>query len=157
MPRRREVPKRELAPDPLYNSTLVSKFINTVMGGGKRSTAERILYRSFDIIKERSGDDPLKVFKKALDNVRPSLEVKSRRVGGSNYQVPIEVNPNRRLSLSIRWLVNYARNRGDGKTMQEKLANELLDASNLRGGAVKKREDTHRMAEANKAFAHYRW
>ncbi len=157
MPRRREVPKRELAADPLYNSTLVSKFINTVMGGGKRSTAERILYRSFDIIKERSGDDPLKVFKKALDNVRPSLEVKSRRVGGSNYQVPIEVNPNRRLSLSIRWLVNYARNRGDGKTMQEKLANELLDASNLRGGAVKKREDTHRMAEANKAFAHYRW
>ncbi len=157
MPRRREVPKRELAPDPLYNSTLVSKFINTVMGGGKRSTAERILYRSFDIIKERSGDDPLKVFKKALDNVRPSLEVKSRRVGGSNYQVPIEVNPNRRLSLSIRWLVNYARQRGDGKTMQEKLASELLDASNLRGGAVKKREDTHRMAEANKAFAHYRW
>ena len=157
MPRRREIPKRELAADPLYNSTLVSKFINTVMGGGKRSTAERILYRSFDIIKERSGDDPLKVFKKALDNVRPSLEVKSRRVGGSNYQVPIEVNPNRRLSLSIRWLVNYARNRGDGKTMQEKLANELLDASNLRGGAVKKREDTHRMAEANKAFAHYRW
>ena len=157
MPRRREIPKRELAADPLYNSTLVSKFINTVMSGGKRSTAERILYKSFDIIKERSSDDPLKVFKKALDNVRPSLEVKSRRVGGSNYQVPIEVNPNRRLSLSIRWLVNYARNRGDGKTMQEKLANELLDASNLRGGAVKKREDTHRMAEANKAFAHYRW
>ena len=157
MPRRREIPKRELAADPLYNSTLVSKFINTVMSGGKRSTAERILYRSFDIIKERSGDDPLKVFKKALDNVRPSLEVKSRRVGGSNYQVPIEVNPNRRMSLSIRWLVSYARNRGDGKTMQEKLANELLDASNLRGGAVKKREDTHRMAEANKAFAHYRW
>ena len=157
MPRRREIPKRELAPDPLYNSTLVSKFINTVMSGGKRSTAERILYQSFNIIKERSGDDPLKVFKKALDNVRPSLEVKSRRVGGSNYQVPIEVNPNRRMSLSIRWLVSYARNRGDGKTMQEKLANELLDASNLRGGAVKKREDTHRMAEANKAFAHYRW
>ncbi len=157
MPRRREIPKRELAADPLYNSTLVSKFINTVMGGGKRSTAERILYRSFDIIKERSGDDPLKVFKKALDNVRPSLEVKSRRVGGSNYQVPIEVNPNRRLSLSIRWLVGYARQRGDGKTMQEKLASELLDASNLRGGAVKKREDTHRMAEANKALAHYRW
>ena len=157
MPRRREIPKRELAADPLYNSTLVSKFINTVMSGGKRSTAERILYKSFDIIKERSGDDPLKVFKKALDNVRPSLEVKSRRVGGSNYQVPIEVTPSRRMSLSIRWLVSYARNRGDGKTMQEKLANELLDASNLRGGAVKKREDTHRMAEANKAFAHYRW
>jgi small subunit ribosomal protein S7 len=157
MPRRREIPKRELAPDPLYSSTLVSKFINTVMSDGKRSTAERILYRSFDIIKERTGDDPLKVFKKALDNVKPSLEVKSRRVGGSNYQVPVEVNPNRRLSLSIRWLVTYARQRGDGKTMQEKFANELLDASNLRGGAVKKREDTHRMAEANKAFAHYRW
>ncbi len=157
MPRRREVPKRELAADPLYGSTLVSKFINTVMRGGKRSTAERILYKSFDIIKERSGDDPLKVFKKALDNVKPSLEVKSRRVGGSNYQVPVEVNPNRRLSLSIRWLVSHARSRGDGKTMQEKFANELLDAANLRGGAVKKREDTHRMAEANKAFAHYRW
>ncbi len=157
MPRRREIPKRELAPDPLYNSALVSKFINTVMRDGKRSTAERILYKSFDIIKERTGDDPLKVFKKALDNVKPSLEVKSRRVGGSNYQVPVEVNPNRRLSLSIRWLVTYARQRGDGKTMQEKFANELLDASNLRGGAVKKREDTHRMAEANKAFAHYRW
>jgi small subunit ribosomal protein S7 len=157
MPRRREIPKRELAPDPVYGSTLVSKFINTVMSDGKRSTAERILYKSFDIIKERTGDDPLKVFKKALDNVKPSLEVKSRRVGGSNYQVPIEVNPNRRLSLSIRWIVAYARSRGDGKTMQEKFANELLDASNRRGGAVKKREDVHRMAEANKAFAHYRW
>ena len=157
MPRRREIPKRELPADPLYNSTLVSKFINTVMHGGKRSTAERILYKSFDIIKERTGDDPLKVFKKAVENVKPALEVKSRRVGGSNYQVPVEVNPNRRLSLSIRWLVGYARQRGDGKTMQEKLANELLDASNLRGGAVKKREDVHRMAEANKAFAHYRW
>ena len=157
MPRRREIPKRELAADPLYNSVLVSKFINTVMHDGKRSTAERILYQSFDIIKERTGDDPLKVFKKALDNVKPSLEVKSRRVGGSNYQVPIEVNVNRRLSLAIRWLVSYSRSRGDGKTMEEKLANELLDASNMRGGAVKKREDTHRMAEANKAFAHYRW
>jgi small subunit ribosomal protein S7 len=157
MPRRREVPKREVPPDPLYASPLVTKFINTVMKEGKRSKAEAILYRSFDIIKEKTGDDPLKVFKKAVDNVKPALEVKSRRVGGSNYQVPIEVNPNRRLSLSIRWLVSYARSRGDGKTMQEKLANELLDASNLRGGAVKKREDTHRMAEANKAFAHYRW
>jgi small subunit ribosomal protein S7 len=157
MPRRREVPKREQVPDALYQSPLVTKFINTIMSQGKRSTAERILYQSFDLIKERSGDDPLKVFKKAVDNVKPSLEVKSRRVGGSNYQVPIEVNPNRRLSLSIRWLVGYARSRGDGKTMQEKLANELLDAANLRGGAVKKREDTHRMAEANKAFAHYRW
>ena len=157
VPRRREIPKRDIAPDPLYDSPLVSKFINCVMSDGKRSTAERILYRSFDIIKEKTGDDPLKVFKKAIDNVKPSLEVKSRRVGGSNYQVPVEVNPNRRLSLSLRWIVGYATARGDGKTMQEKLANELMDAANLRGGAVKKREDTHRMAEANKAFAHYRW
>ena len=157
MPRRRVIAKREVLPDAVYSSTLVTKFVNTVMNQGKRSTAELILYRSFDIIRERTGDDPLKVFKKAVDNVKPSLEVKSRRVGGSNYQVPIEVNPNRRLSLSIRWLVGYARSRGDGKTMQEKLANELMDAANLRGGAVKKREDTHRMAEANKAFAHYRW
>jgi small subunit ribosomal protein S7 len=157
MPRRREIAKREIPADALYGSPLVTKFINTIMQEGKRSTAEKILYRSFDIIKERSGDDPLKIFKKAVDNVKPSLEVKSRRVGGSNYQVPIEVNPNRRLSLSIRWLVSFSRSRGDGKTMEEKLANELLDAANLRGGAVKKREDTHRMAEANKAFAHYRW
>jgi len=157
MPRRRVIAKREAVPDPIYSSALLTKFINTVMKRGKRSTAEQILYKSLDIIKEKTGDDPLKVFKKAIDNVKPSLEVKSRRVGGSNYQVPIEVNPNRRLSLSIRWLVTYARARGDGKTMEEKLANEFLDASNLRGGAVKKREDTHRMAEANKAFAHYRW
>ena len=157
MPRRAEVQARTPEADGVYTSTLVTQVINKVMLDGKKSTAERILYQSFDIIKERTGDDPLKVFKKALDNVKPSLEVKSRRVGGSNYQVPVEVNPNRRLSLSIRWLVTYARSRGDGKTMQEKLANELLDASNLRGGAVKKREDTHRMAEANKAFAHYRW
>jgi small subunit ribosomal protein S7 len=157
MPRRREVPRREPPPDPIYNSALVSKFVNCVMRRGKKSIAERIMYRSLDIIREKTGDDPLKVFKKAIENVKPSLEVKSRRVGGSNYQVPVEVNPNRRLSLSIRWLVAYARQRGDGKTMEEKLANELLDASNLRGGAVKKKEDTHRMAEANKAFAHYRW
>jgi small subunit ribosomal protein S7 len=157
MPRRRVIARREPVGDALHDSPLVTKFINTIMTQGKRSTAERILYQSFDLIKERSGDDPLKVFKKAVDNVKPALEVKSRRVGGSNYQVPIEVNPNRRLSLSIRWLVGFARARGDGKTMQEKLANELLDAANLRGGAVKKREDTHRMAEANKAFAHYRW
>ncbi len=157
MPRRRDVQKREVPPDPIYNSTLVTKFVRCVMKNGKRSTAEGILYGSFDIIRERTGDDPLKVFKKALDNVKPSLEVKSRRVGGSNYQVPIEVNQNRRLSLSIRWLSSYARVRGDGKTMKERLANELLDASNLRGGSVKKREDTHRMADANKAFAHYRW
>ena len=157
MPRRREIAKREVPPDPLYGNPLVTKFVRTVMKNGKRSTAEGIVYGSLSIIKERTGDDPVKVFKKALDNVKPSLEVKSRRVGGSNYQVPVEVNPNRRLSLSIRWLTMYARTRGDGKTMREKLANELLDASNLRGGAVKKREDTHRMAEANKAFAHYRW
>ena len=157
MPRRRVVSKREIPADPLYQSALVTKFINCVMTDGKRSTAERIFYKSFDIIKDKTADDPLKVFKKAVENVKPSLEVKSRRVGGSNYQVPVEVNPNRRLSLGIRWLVSYAEERGDGKTMQEKLAMEFLDASNLRGGAVKKREDTHRMAEANKAFAHYRW
>jgi small subunit ribosomal protein S7 len=157
MPRRRIVAKRELPADGVYGSQLVTKFINCMMSDGKQSTAMSIVYGSFDIVKEKSGDDPLKIFKKALDNVKPSLEVKSRRVGGSNYQVPIEVNPNRRLSLSIRWLVGYARSRGDGKTMQEQLAHELLDAANLRGGAVKKREDVHRMAEANKAFAHYRW
>ena len=157
MPRRRIVAKRELPADGVYGSQLVTKFINCMMSDGKQSTAMSIVYGSFEIVKEKSGDDPVKIFKKALDNVKPSLEVKSRRVGGSNYQVPIEVNPNRRLSLSIRWLVGYARSRGDGKTMQEKLANELLDAANLRGGAVKKREDMHRMAEANKAFAHYRW
>ena len=157
MPRRREIPKRDIPADPIYQSALVSKFINCVMSDGKRSTAERIIYKAFDIVKEKSGDDPLKVFKKAIDNVKPSLEVKSRRVGGSNYQVPVEVNPNRRMSLALRWMASYARERGDGKTMQEKLANEFLDAANLRGGAVKKREDTHRMAEANKAFAHYRW
>ena len=157
MPRRREVTKREVPADPLYNSTLVTKFVRMLMKGGKRNVAERTLYGSLDIIKNRTGDDPLKIFKKAVDNTKPSLEVKSRRVGGSNYQVPIDVSPNRRLSLSIRWITSYARSRGDGKTMREKLANELIDASNLRGGSVKRREDTHRMAEANKAFAHYRW
>ena len=157
MPRKKHIAKREPAADPIYENSLVTRFVNSLMTGGKRSTAERIIYKSFDIIKEKTSDDPLKVFKKAVDNVKPSLEVKSRRVGGSNYQVPVEVNPNRRLSLSIRWIVGYATSRGDGKTMQEKLANELLDAANLRGGAVKKREDVHRMAEANKAFAHYRW
>lgn len=131
--------------------------MRTVMKSGKRSTAEGLLYGSLELVKERTGEDPLKVFKKALENVKPSLEVKSRRVGGSNYQVPIEVNPNRRMSLSMRWLSSYARSRGDGKTMKEKLANEFIDASNLRGASVKRREDTHRMAEANKAFAHYRW
>ena len=158
MPRRREIPKRELAADPLYNSTLVTKFINTVMRDGKRSTAERILYKSFDIIKERTGDDPLKVFKKALDNVKPSLEVKSRRVGGSQLPGAGRSEPEPPPVAEHPLAGRATRDsRGDGKTMQEKLANELLDASNLRGGAVKKREDTHRMAEANKAFAHYRW
>ena len=157
MPRRRVIQKRVVPADPIYDSTLVTKFVRMIMQGGKRSVAEGIVYGSLDIIKERTGDDPLKVFKKALNNVQPSLEVKSRRVGGSNYQVPVEVSPNRRLSLSIRWLATSARQRGDGKTMRAKLANELIDASNLRGGSVKKREDTHRMAEANKAFAHYRW
>ena len=157
MPRRRVVAKREILPDPLYNSQLVTKFINSVMSQGKKSTAEGILYGALNRVAEKTQDDPMKAFKKAIENVKPALEVKSRRVGGSNYQVPVEVNPNRRLSLSIRWIVGFARDRGDGKTMQEKLANELLDAANLRGGAVKKREDVHRMAEANKAFAHYRW
>ena len=157
MPRRREIAKREVPADPIYGSTLVTKFISTIMKDGKRSTAERIMYKALSIVQEKTGDEPVKTFKKAIENAKPSLEVKSRRVGGSNYQVPIEVNPNRRLSLSIRWLVGYSRSRGDGKTMEEKLANELMDAANLRGGAVKKREDTHRMAEANKAYAHYRW
>ena len=157
MPRRREVAKRRILPDPKFQDRLLAKFINDMMRRGEKSVAERVAYKALDLVQQRTNDDPLKVFKKALDNVKPSLEVKSRRVGGSNYQVPVEVNPNRRLSLSIRWLVGFARSRGDGKTMQEKLANELLDAANLRGGAVKKREDTHRMAEANKAFAHYRW
>ena len=157
MPRRREVPKREVPADPVYDSTLVTKFVRMIMKSGKRSVAEGIVYGSLDIIRERTGDEPLKVFRKAVDNVKPTLEVKSRRVGGSNYQVPVEVSQNRRLSLSIRWLSSYARARGDGKTMREKLANELIDAANLRGASVKRREDTHRMAEANKAFAHYRW
>src|SRR5438045_3755566 len=145
MTRRRAVPKREVPLDPIYSSALVTKFISTLMSDGKRNTAEKIMYASMTAIQEKTGDDPLKVFKKAIENVKPALEVKSRRVGGSNYQVPVEVNPNRRLSLSIRWLVGFARDRGDGKTMQEKLANELMDAANLRGGAVKKREDEHRI------------
>lgn len=156
MPRRREVPKRTPLPDPIYNSNLVSSFVNVIMKQGKKSTAEQIVYRAFDKIRERTSEDPLKVFKKAVDNVKPTLEVKSRRVGGSNYQVPIEVRPERRTSLALRWLAGFARSRPE-KTMVEKLANELMDASAMRGGAVKKREDTHRMAEANKAFAHYRW
>ena len=156
MPRRREVPKREILPDPLYNSQLVTKFVNVVMKDGKKSVAERILYDALEAIRQRTNDDPMKVFKKAIENVKPALEVKSRRVGGSTYQVPVEVRPNRRTSLAIRWLIDYADQRGE-KTMREKLAAELLDAANLRGGAVKKKDDTHKMAEANKAFAHYRW
>jgi small subunit ribosomal protein S7 len=156
MPRRREVPKREILPDPLYNSQLVTKFVNTVMERGKKSLAESILYGALNKVAEKTQDDPMKTFKKAIENVKPALEVKSRRVGGSTYQVPVEVRPNRRTSLAIRWLIEYAEQRGE-KTMREKLAAELLDASNLRGGAVKKKDDTHKMAEANKAFAHYRW
>lgn len=156
MPRRREVPKRLAPPDALYNSALVSKFINIIMKNGKKSIAETVVYRSFDKVRERTQEDPLKIFKKAVDNIKPSLEVKSRRVGGSNYQVPVEVRPERRTSLSLRWLANYARSRPE-KTMIERLAAEITDAANSRGGAIKKREDTHRMAEANKAFAHYRW
>ena len=156
MPRKREVPKRHINPDPKHGDTLVAKFINILMLGGKRSTAERIMYGCFDIIGERTGDDPVRVFRKAVDNVKPQLEVKSRRVGGSNYQVPVEVRPERKTALAMRWLVGYARSRGD-KTMTEKLAGEFMDAASNRGAAVKKKEDTHRMAEANKAFAHYRW
>ncbi len=156
MPRKGNVPRREVLPDPLYNSTLVSKFVNCLMWQGKKSTAENIFYDALKIIQEKTNDDPLKVFKKAVDSVKPVLEVKTRRVGGANYQVPVEVNPNRRTSLSIRWLVGYSRERKE-KSMEEKLAAELMDAANNRGSAIKKREDVHKMAEANKAFAHYRW
>ena len=156
MPRRGTVPKREVLPDPLYNSALVTKFINCMMYGGKRSTAQRMLYDAMNQVQSKTQDDPLKVFKKAVDNVKPTLEVKSRRVGGSNYQVPVEVNPARRTSLALRWLISFARKRPE-RSMVAKLANELMDAANMRGGAVKKKEDTHKMAEANKAFAHYRW
>ena len=156
MPRRRVVAKREILPDPLYNSQLVTKFINSVMGAGRKSLAEGILYGALNRVAEKTQDDPMKAFKKAIENVKPALEVKSRRVGGSTYQVPVEVRPNRRTSLAIRWIIEYAASRGE-KTMREKLAAEFLDAANLRGGAVKKKDDTHKMAEANKAFAHYRW
>jgi len=156
MPRRAIIQRREVVPDPKYQSRLVAKFINTMMKRGKRSVAERMMYRALDVMGERSKQDPLKLFKQAVDNVKPALEVKSRRVGGSTYQVPVEVRPERRTALSMRWLVGFSRNRSE-KTMQERLAGELLDAANNRGASVKKREDTHRMAEANKAFAHYRW
>ena len=156
MPRRRGVPRREVTPDPVYQSAVVSKFINVLMQGGKKSTSERIFYDAMELVRNRTKDDPLKIFKRALDNVRPNLEVTARRVGGSTYQVPVEVSTVRRNSLAMRWLKTCSRQR-PGKTMRDKLAAEIVDASNNAGGAVKKREDTHRMAEANKAFAHYRW
>ena len=156
MPRRGNVPKREILPDPIYNSVLVTKLVNSIMLDGKKGVAQKVVYGAFDIIKEKTGQEPLDVFTAAMENIMPSLETKSRRVGGSNYQVPVEVRPERRQTLGLRWLTNYSRNRGE-KTMKERLAAELMDAANNTGAAVKKREDTHKMAEANKAFAHYRW
>ena len=156
MPRRGGVPKREVLPDPVYNSVILTKFINQVMLDGKKGVAEKIVYGAFDIIREKTGKDPMEVFDEAMKNVMPVLEVKARRVGGANYQVPIEVRADRRQTLGIRWIVMYTRKRG-GKSMEEKLAAELMDAANNMGASVKKREDTHKMAEANKAFAHYRW
>jgi small subunit ribosomal protein S7 len=156
MPRRRIAQRREVLPDPVYNSALVTKFINGVMWGGKKSTAEGIFYGAMEQIGEKAGEEPLKVFKRAIDNTKPTVEVKSRRVGGSTYQVPIEVHQERRGALAIRWIVSYARGRNE-KTMMDRLSAEILDAANNRGNAVKKKEDTHRMADANKAFAHYKW
>ncbi|WP_202081235.1 30S ribosomal protein S7 [Caldalkalibacillus salinus] len=156
MPRKGPVTRRDVLPDPVYNSKLVTRLINRIMLDGKRGVAQRILYNAFDLIQERTGQEPMEVFDEALKNIMPVLEVKARRVGGSNYQVPVEVRPDRRTTLGLRWLVNYARLRGE-KTMEERLAAEIIDASNNTGSAVKKREDVHKMAEANKAFAHYRW
>jgi small subunit ribosomal protein S7 len=156
MPRRREVPKRKVNPDPKYQDRLVTKFINVVMYKGKKSAGEGVVYKAFSLVEDRAKEEALKVFKRALDAVKPAVEVKSRRVGGANFQVPVEVRPERRVALGLRWLRDAARERGE-RTMMERLANEILDAAQGRGGAVKKREDTHRMAEANKAFAHYRW
>jgi small subunit ribosomal protein S7 len=156
MPRKGTVERRETPADPVFGNPLVEKMINCLMHEGKKSTAQRIVYSSLEVIRQKTSDDPLKAFKKALENVKPALEVKSRRVGGANYQVPVEVNRNRQTSLSLRWIIGYARARSE-KSMVDKLAGELLDAANNRGGAIKKRDDTHRMAEANKAFAHYRW
>ncbi len=156
MSRRRDVPKRDVAPDPVYSSRLVSRFINQSMARGKKSVSERNFYAAMNLIQERTGEDPLRIFKKAVDRVKPMVETKSRRVGGSTYQVPIEVSTRRQTSLAIRWLVGYARARHE-KTMRERLANELADAANDRGGAVRRKMDVHRMAEANRAFAHYRW
>lgn len=156
MPRRGFIAKREVLADPMYNSVVVTKLINNIMLDGKKGVAQQIVYDAFDIIREKTGKDPLDVFNQALDNIMPVLEVKARRVGGANYQVPIEVRPDRRQTLGLRWLTLYARNRSE-RTMRERLANEIMDAMGNTGGAVKKREDTHKMAEANKAFAHYRW
>ncbi|MEY8739751.1 30S ribosomal protein S7 [Bacillales bacterium AN1005] len=156
MPRKGSVTKRDVLPDPVYNSKLVTRLINRIMLDGKRGVAQSILYNAFKLIQERTGNDPMEVFETAIKNIMPVLEVKARRVGGANYQVPIEVKPERRTALGLRWLVNYSRNRGE-KTMEERLAAEIIDASNNTGASVKKREDTHKMAEANKAFAHYRW
>jgi len=156
VPRRGFVKKREVLPDPVFLSPLATRFINALMRDGKKATAQGIFYGAMDIVRAKTSDDPLKVFKKAVDNVKPTVEVKSRRVGGATYQVPVEVPHERRLSLSIRWVISFAQARGE-KTMREKLAYELLDASNYQGGAIRKKDDTHRMAEANKAFAHYRW
>jgi small subunit ribosomal protein S7 len=156
MPRRREVPKRIIAPDPRYQDRQIAKFTNVLMRRGKKSTAQSILYGAFDLVEERTKEDPLKIFRRAMENVRPRIEVKSRRVGGATYQVPLEVRPERSNALAMRWIIQYAGARA-GKSMREKLAAEILDASTERGEAVKKREDTHRMADANKAYAHYRW
>jgi small subunit ribosomal protein S7 len=156
MPRRRVADKRDILPDPKFNSKVVSKFVNALMESGKKSTAERSCYGAFDILQQKTGNDPLKVFKTALENVKPVLEVKPRRVGGATYQVPVEIRPHRRNALAFRWLINYSRARSE-KTMPEKLAGELLDAFNNTGSSIKKKEDTHKMAEANKAFAHFRW
>ncbi|AAR36254.1 30S ribosomal protein S7 [Geobacter sulfurreducens] len=156
MPRRREVAKRVILPDPKFNDRVVAKLVSVIMLDGKKSTAERALYGALDIVSQKAGEEPVKVLKKCLDNIKPMLGVKSRRVGGSTYQVPVEVRADRRVSLAMRWLVRYANERSE-KTITDKLAGEILDAYNNRGAAVKKREDTHRMAEANRAFAHYRW
>ena len=156
MPRKGHIAKRDVLPDPIYNSKVVTRTINTIMLDGKKGTAQTILYNAFDRVKEATGQDPLEVFNKALENIMPVLEVRSRRIGGQNYQVPVEVRPERKQTLGLRWLVKYARLRND-KTMEEKLAKEIMDAANGLGGACKKREDTHKMAEANRAFAHYRW
>jgi small subunit ribosomal protein S7 len=156
MPRKGEIAKRTVNPDPKFKDVLVAKFINMLMYGGEKSVSERIVYGAFDRIAEKAQEDAVRVFKKALDNVKPQLEVKSRRVGGSNYQVPVEVRPQRKQTLAMRWLINYSRARGE-KGMVDRLANEILDAANNRGASVKKKDDTHRMAEANKAFAHFRW